>query len=167
MFSASQFLHALTEHYSRCHYTGPSPQQTNSVFRAHIYGPYKTIISVGLTLSSSDARPLTPCNYYLGHAHATLHNPQFILNNFTTNLGHTIGRMFQTFFPPRPEFLGRQVVTWHNQRDFLFFLTSQVGLFYRTKCRAYKNTSLDMLFDRPKRYHYRRSVHALCSNCDG
>ena len=29
--------------------------------------------------------------------------------------------MFQTFFPPLPEFQGRQVVTLHNQRDFLFF----------------------------------------------
>jgi len=29
--------------------------------------------------------------------------------------------MFQTLFPPLPEFQGRQVVTLHNQRDFLFF----------------------------------------------
>ena len=29
--------------------------------------------------------------------------------------------MFQTLFPPLPEFEGRQVVTLHNQRDFLFF----------------------------------------------
>ena len=29
--------------------------------------------------------------------------------------------MFQTCFPPLPEFQGRQVVTLHNQRDFLFF----------------------------------------------
>lgn len=29
--------------------------------------------------------------------------------------------MFQTFFPALPEFQGRQVVTLHNQRDFLFF----------------------------------------------
>jgi ribosome production factor 1 len=29
--------------------------------------------------------------------------------------------MFQTLFPPLPEFQGRQVVALHNQRDFLFF----------------------------------------------
>ncbi|KAH9975850.1 anticodon-binding protein [Lactifluus volemus] len=56
-----------------------------------------------------------------GHARATPHHPELVLNNFVTRLGHTIGRMFQTFFPPLPEFQGRQVVTLHNQRDFLFF----------------------------------------------
>ncbi|KIM53935.1 hypothetical protein SCLCIDRAFT_137791 [Scleroderma citrinum Foug A] len=56
-----------------------------------------------------------------GHARATPHNPELVLNNFATNLGHAVGRMFQTFFPPLPEFQGRQVVTLHNQRDFLFF----------------------------------------------
>ncbi|KAI0047126.1 Brix-domain-containing protein [Auriscalpium vulgare] len=55
------------------------------------------------------------------HARATPHNPELVLNNFVTRLGHTVGRMFQTFFPPLPEFQGRQVVTLHNQRDFLFF----------------------------------------------
>ncbi|KAF8623232.1 hypothetical protein AX15_006466 [Amanita polypyramis BW_CC] len=56
-----------------------------------------------------------------GHARATPHYPELVLNNFTTRLGHLVGRMFQTTFPPMPEFQGRQVVTLHNQRDFLFF----------------------------------------------
>ncbi|EIW79253.1 Brix-domain-containing protein [Coniophora puteana RWD-64-598 SS2] len=56
-----------------------------------------------------------------GHARATPHNPELVLNNFSTSLGHAVGRMFQTLFPPLPEFQGRQVVTLHNQRDFLFF----------------------------------------------
>jgi len=56
-----------------------------------------------------------------GHARATPHYPELVLNNFVTRLGHAIGRMFQTTFPPMPEFQGRQVVTLHNQRDFLFF----------------------------------------------
>ncbi|KAF9006024.1 anticodon-binding protein [Cyathus striatus] len=56
-----------------------------------------------------------------GHARATPHNPELVLNNFVTRLGHAVGRMFQTAFPPMPEFQGRQVVTLHNQRDFLFF----------------------------------------------
>ncbi|KAG9029316.1 hypothetical protein FRB95_005480 [Tulasnella sp. JGI-2019a] len=56
-----------------------------------------------------------------GHARASPHNPELILNGFVTRLGHAVGRMFQTLFPPMPEFEGRQVVTLHNQRDFLFF----------------------------------------------
>ncbi|KAL5531320.1 hypothetical protein ACEPAG_4197 [Sanghuangporus baumii] len=56
-----------------------------------------------------------------GHARPTEHFPELVLNNFVTRLGHTVGRMFQTLFPPMPEFQGRQVVTLHNQRDFLFF----------------------------------------------
>ena len=43
------------------------------------------------------------------------------MNGFVTRLGLCVGRMFQTCFPPLPEFQGRQVVTLHNQRDFLFF----------------------------------------------
>ncbi|KAH9989859.1 anticodon-binding protein [Russula vinacea] len=35
-----------------------------------------------------------------GHARATPHHPELVLNNFVTRLGHTVGRMFQTFFPP-------------------------------------------------------------------
>ncbi|KAL5513324.1 RPF1 [Sanghuangporus vaninii] len=56
-----------------------------------------------------------------GHARPTEHFPELVLNNFVTRLGHTVGRMFQTLFPPMPEFQGRQVVALHNQRDFLFF----------------------------------------------
>ncbi|KAG6833239.1 hypothetical protein H0H87_009860 [Tephrocybe sp. NHM501043] len=56
-----------------------------------------------------------------GHARATPHHPELVLNGFVTRLGHAVGRMFQTTFPPLPEFQGRQVVTLHNQRDFLFF----------------------------------------------
>lgn len=56
-----------------------------------------------------------------GHARASPHHPELVLNGFVTRLGHAVGRMFQTLFPPLPEFEGRQVVTLHNQRDFLFF----------------------------------------------
>ncbi|PPQ72319.1 hypothetical protein CVT26_007276 [Gymnopilus dilepis] len=56
-----------------------------------------------------------------GHARATAHYPELVLNGFVTRLGQAVGRMFQTTFPQLPEFQGRQVVTLHNQRDFLFF----------------------------------------------
>ncbi|CAG8553042.1 5352_t:CDS:2, partial [Scutellospora calospora] len=56
-----------------------------------------------------------------GHGRSSCHKPELILNNFNTRLGHTIGRWFQALFPHVPEFQGRQVATFHNQRDFIFF----------------------------------------------
>ncbi|KAG9128538.1 hypothetical protein FRC07_003427 [Ceratobasidium sp. 392] len=56
-----------------------------------------------------------------GHARPSPHYPELVLNGFVTRLGTTVGRLFQTLFPVMPEFEGRQVVTLHNQRDFLFF----------------------------------------------
>ncbi|XP_035699880.1 ribosome production factor 1-like [Branchiostoma floridae] len=52
---------------------------------------------------------------------STEHHPEVILNNFNTRLGHTVGRMFAALFPHDPQFSGRQAVTFHNQRDFIFF----------------------------------------------
>ncbi|GMH88068.1 hypothetical protein TL16_g11049, partial [Triparma laevis f. inornata] len=54
------------------------------------------------------------------HGAATGHIPELILNNFTTRLGHRAGRFFGSLFPHNPEFKGRQVVTFHNQRDYVF-----------------------------------------------
>jgi ribosome production factor 1 len=51
----------------------------------------------------------------------TAHTPELLLNNFETRLGHTVGRMFAALFPQVPQFQGRQAVTFHNQRDFIFF----------------------------------------------
>jgi ribosome production factor 1 len=44
-----------------------------------------------------------------------------VLNNFDTRLGHRVGRMFASLFHQDPTFRGRRVVTFHNQRDFIFF----------------------------------------------
>jgi len=49
------------------------------------------------------------------------HRPEVILNNFNTRLGHSVGRMLASLFHYDPEFKGRRVVTFHNQRDFIFF----------------------------------------------
>ncbi|KAF9645853.1 Brix-domain-containing protein [Thelephora ganbajun] len=70
-----------------------------------------------------------------GHARSTAHFPEPVLNHFVTRLGHTVGRMFQTMFPPMPQFQGRQAVTLHNQRDFLFFRRHRLhsSLQHRTK----------------------------------
>ena len=56
-----------------------------------------------------------------GHARPTPHTPELVLNNFTTALGHRVGRLLQHLFPLVPQLEGRQVVTAHNQRDFIFF----------------------------------------------
>jgi len=56
-----------------------------------------------------------------GHGRATRHRPELILNNFGTRLGHRMGRLFASLWPPNPEFRGRRVVTLHNQRDYIFF----------------------------------------------
>lgn len=56
-----------------------------------------------------------------GHGKPTEHLPELILNNFTTRIGHRIGRMLASLFPQHPNFRGRRVVTFHNQRDFIFF----------------------------------------------
>lgn len=55
-----------------------------------------------------------------GHGNATNHYPELLLNNFKTPLGLLTAKLFMTLFPPRPEFQGRQVVTLHNQRDYIF-----------------------------------------------
>ena len=47
--------------------------------------------------------------------------PELILNNFDTMLGSRIGRMIASLFPQDPELEKRRVITWHNQRDFIFF----------------------------------------------
>lgn len=56
-----------------------------------------------------------------GHARMSKHEPELMLNNFNTRLGHSVGRLLGSLFPYRPNFHGRRVVTLHNQRDFIFF----------------------------------------------
>ena len=59
--------------------------------------------------------------YYIqGHGKVTDHKPEVILNNFTTRLGHSVARLLASWFPQVPQFQGRRVVTFHNQRDFIF-----------------------------------------------
>lgn len=55
------------------------------------------------------------------HKEFTTHRPEVILTNFTTRLGLTVGRMLGALFHHDPEFKGRRAVTFHNQRDYIFF----------------------------------------------
>lgn len=51
----------------------------------------------------------------------TTHKPEVMLNNFNTRLGQTVGRMLGAVFHYQPDFKGRRVITFHNQRDYIFF----------------------------------------------
>ncbi|OQO04784.1 hypothetical protein B0A48_09708 [Cryoendolithus antarcticus] len=55
-----------------------------------------------------------------GHGNPTNHYPELILNGFKTPLGLLTAHLFKSLFPPHPEIQGRQVVTLHNQRDYIF-----------------------------------------------
>ena len=43
------------------------------------------------------------------------------MNNFSTRLGHTVSRMLAALFHYEPQFQGKRAVTFHNQRDYIFF----------------------------------------------
>lgn len=55
-----------------------------------------------------------------GHGNPTSHTPELILNNFRTPLGLLTAHLFRSLFPAQPELRGRQVITLHNQRDYIF-----------------------------------------------
>lgn len=55
------------------------------------------------------------------HGASTAHNPELNLHGFGTRLGHRIGRLLGSLFPSAEAQLeGRQVATFHNQRDYIF-----------------------------------------------
>jgi len=51
----------------------------------------------------------------------TSHLPECVVSNFTTRIGVMVGRLFCSLFNQHPNFKGRRVVTFHNQRDYIFF----------------------------------------------
>lgn len=61
-----------------------------------------------------------PGNKLPGHGNPTNHYPELILNGFRTPLGLLTAHLFKSLFPRRPEIQGRQVLTLHNQRDYIF-----------------------------------------------
>ncbi|KAF6018680.1 RPF1 [Bugula neritina] len=64
----------------------------------------------------------------------TSHLPEVILNNFNTRLRLTVGRMFASLFPHDPQFNGRRVITFHYQRDFIFFRHHRYQFRNEKKC---------------------------------
>lgn len=55
------------------------------------------------------------------HRDINSERPEVVLAHFTTRLGLSIGRMLGALFHWQPEFEGRRCVTFHNQRDYIFF----------------------------------------------
>lgn len=70
------------------------------------------------------------------HGCGTSHIPELNLHGFGTRLGHRVGRLFGSLFPP-PQLHGRQVVTFHNQRDFIFVRQHRY-IFAETKTKQSK-----------------------------
>lgn len=60
------------------------------------------------------------CKKIKNRTECTNHRPEIVLNNFKTRLGLSVGRLFSSLFQYNPEFHGRRVVTFHNQRDYIF-----------------------------------------------
>ncbi|OHT02922.1 Ribosome production factor 1 [Tritrichomonas foetus] len=56
-----------------------------------------------------------------GHARTSDHYPEIILKRFETRVGQLTGRMLSALFPAKPQYYGRRVITFHHQRDFIFF----------------------------------------------
>lgn len=76
------------------------PQGPSFLFRVRKYIPTYEIFNKG-----------NPSGY----------DPELILRNFNTALGRRAARGLASLFKANPEFKGRTVVTFHNQRDFIFF----------------------------------------------
>jgi len=55
------------------------------------------------------------------NAKVTPHKPEVLMKNFTTKLGLRASRVLNSLFPQKPDYEGRRVITFHNQRDYIFF----------------------------------------------
>ncbi|KAK7485282.1 hypothetical protein BaRGS_00023533 [Batillaria attramentaria] len=99
------------------------------------------------------------------------HQPELILNNFNTRLGHTVGRLLASLFHPEPNFTGRRVVTFHNQRDFIFFrqhryefkngkkvALKELGPRFTLKLRSLQKGSFDSKFGQFEWVHKRHEM---------
>jgi len=74
------------------------------------------------------------------HGAATKHVPELNLHGFGTRLGHRVGRFLGSIFPHNAQFQGRQVVTIHNQRDYLFVRHHRYIFQENTKKQKIENT---------------------------
>lgn len=105
------------------------------------------------------------------HGKVTRHKPELVLNNFNTRLGHTVGRLFAALFPYDPQFEGRRAVTFHNQRDFIFFRhhryifknakktgLQELGPRFTLKLRSLQKGTFDSLYGEYEWIHKRKDM---------
>lgn len=105
------------------------------------------------------------------HGRVSEHRPELILNNFNTRLGHSVGRVLAALFPYNPEFKGRRAVTFHNQRDFIFFRhhryifknskktgLQELGPRFTLKLRSLQHGSFDSKFGEYEWIHKRKEM---------
>ena len=74
------------------------------------------------------------------HGASTSHVPELNLHGFGTRLGHRVGRLLGSIFPHDAQFQGRQVVSFHNQRDYIF--VRQHRYIFEEKSEAMKEKAL-------------------------
>ena len=56
-----------------------------------------------------------------GHGTSAGHNPELMFRNFKTTLGYRVQRALNALFPKDEELKGRELITFQNQRDYIFF----------------------------------------------
>lgn len=88
-------------------------REPNGMLLVHLpNGPTAKFRLSSVKLSDQIPRARRPPSY---------NRPEVILNNFSTRLGQTVGRMLACLFPKLPKFKCQTACTFHNQRDFIFF----------------------------------------------
>lgn len=90
---------------------GERHKECNQILAIHLPVGPTALFKISGIKHTSDIR---------GHAAHSGHMPEIILNRFQTRLGHRVGRFLGSLFSHNPQFRGRNVVTFHNQRDFVF-----------------------------------------------
>lgn len=83
------------------------------------------------------------------HGASTSHIPELNLHGFGTRLGHRVGRLLGSLFPHDAEFQGRQVVTFHNQRDYVFVRHHRYVFQEKTKAQLPKTSKQENGEEKP------------------
>jgi len=87
------------------------------------------------------------------------YRPEIILNHFNTRIGIKVGRLLTSLFPHDPQYQGKHVITFHNQRDFIFFRhhiyrfknekkvgLQELGPRFTLKLKSIQNGTFDAMF---------------------
>ena len=56
-----------------------------------------------------------------GHGVSVGYNPELMFRNFKTTVGYRVQRALNALFPRDEELKGRELITFQNQRDYIFF----------------------------------------------